>query len=130
MNPAFLGIRTEIHGVDGERPGRFYDDVVEYRVYAEQSGGSNVATWQAFKTHEEAENFRSRIPGFKPPVVLVLQKEWVETENGRYVGVSAKKFVVKGQTIEAKGRLVEWKPGWLAGYKRGPASVQNFVSGQ
>src|SRR4030042_971156 len=92
--------------------GYFYDDVLEYRVWI-HPGGDDY--FEAFATFEEAARFSEQTEGAEEPLVLVLQREYVnEPEPGRYVHVKA-------------DRLTEWRVEWLAESKRGPNSVAEFL---
>jgi len=93
--------------------GYVYDDVLEYRVWV-HPGGDDY--YRAFSTYEEAKMFSERTAKAEEPLVLVLQREHInEPEPGKYVHV-------KGD------RITEWRVEWLAGNKRGPDTIKNFLS--
>lgn len=92
--------------------GFFYDDVLEYRVWV-HSGGDD--TYRAFVTYEEAGRFFEQTERAELPLVLVLQREHVdEPEPGKYVHIKSE-------------RITEWRVEWLAGSKRGPDTISEFL---
>jgi hypothetical protein len=92
--------------------GYFYDEVLEYRVWVHPGGDD---TYRAFATFEEAEQFSKRTTGAEEPLVLVLQRESInEPAPDTYEHV-------KGD------RVTEWQVAWLAGNKRGPDSIAEFL---
>ena len=95
--------------------GRFYDDVLEYRVWCHPDDGSDY--FCAFATHDAARLYVAYNAGDNPekPLVLVRQLEWVfENEDG-----------VRGH--ETGERITEWKTEWLEGAKRTEDSVRDFL---
>ncbi len=92
--------------------GYFYDEVLEYRVWCH---GVNDGV-KAFATYEEAEKFSSKRKKAESPLVLVLQKEWVdEPEEGVLVHMKTE-------------RITEWLPEWLKEHKRtGEDTIPNFI---
>ena len=92
--------------------GYVYDEVLEYRVWI-HPGGDDYH--HAFATYEEAEKFSARRDRAEEPLVLVLQREYInEPEPGKYVHVKA-------------DRITEWRVEWLAGSKRGPDTIPDFL---
>jgi putative acetyltransferase len=92
--------------------GYVYDEVLEYRVWV-HPGGDDY--YRAFATYEDAKRFSERTERAEEPLVLVLQREHInEPEPGKYVHV-------KGD------RITEWRVEWLAGKKRGPDTIPNFL---
>jgi len=92
--------------------GYVYDEVLEYRVWV-HPGGNDY--YQAFPTYEETKHFSEQTARAEEPLVLVLQREYInEPEPGKYVHV-------KGD------RITEWRVEWLAGSKRGPDAIPNFL---
>ncbi len=92
--------------------GYVYDDVLEYRVWV-HPGGDDY--YRAFPTYEEAKRFSERTERAEEPLVLILQREHInEPEPGKYVHV-------KGD------RIAEWRVEWLAGSKRRPDTISNFL---
>ena len=104
----------------GSGAGYFYDEVLEYRVWIHpERGGEDLYDgndyFKAFSTFEEALEFSENTKGAENPLVLVLQKEWInEPEFGVF--------------IHKKGdRLTEWQVEWLKDHKRGKNSISNFL---
>lgn len=97
--------------------GYFYDDVLEYRVWiSPPEGGDDYYT--AFATFEEALSFSRRTEGAEEPLVLVLQREWIdEPETGTYI-------------VKNEHRITEWQVAWLFHNKRGPDSISHFIEGR
>ena len=92
--------------------GYVYDEVLEYRVWIHPDGDDY---YRAFATYDEAEQLAERTERAEPPLVLVLQREHInEPERGEYVHV-------KGD------RITEWQVEWLAGRKRGPDTISEFL---
>lgn len=100
--------------------GYFYDDVLEYRVWLHPDKGAERLNgdddyFVAFAQYERADAFSKKTAGAEEPLVLVRQLEWIdEPEPGHY--------------IPRKGvRVTEWQVKWLAGDKRKPQSIQEFI---
>ena len=100
--------------------GYFYDDVLEYRVWIHpEAGGEDKFDgndyFHAFATYEEAFEFSKKAKGSEDPIVLVLQKEWInEPEPGKF--------------LHKKGeRMTEWLVDWLKDHKRNKNSIPNFL---
>ena len=94
--------------------GYFYDEVLEYRVWIyPPEGGDDY--YKAFATYEEALACCKDTPTAEEPLVLILQKEWIdEPQPGQFVRMSEE-------------RLTEWKIEWLAGSKREPGAIERFL---
>lgn len=94
--------------------GYFYDDVLEYRVWINPlEGGDDY--YKAFSRYEDAEAYSKRTEGAEVPLVLVLQKEWIdEPEEGVFVP-------------QKQDRITEWQVEWLADSKRTPDSIERFL---
>ena len=100
--------------------GYFYDEVLEYRVWfhpekdAEPLNGTDDY-YVAFVQYEKEEEVSKSSKGAEEPLVLVRQYEWVnEPEPSHYVA-------------EKGNRITEWQTKWLAGNKRTPASISEFL---
>lgn len=92
--------------------GYVYDEVLEYRVWV-HPGGNDY--YHAFAIYEDAEAFSEKTEMAEEPLVLILQREHInEPEPGKYVHM-------KGY------RITEWRVEWLAGAKRGPDTIPNFL---
>jgi len=100
--------------------GYFYDDLLEYRVWFHPERGAaplngNDDYYVAFAQYERAEELSKSSMGTEKPLALVKQYEWInEPEPGHY-------FAEKGT------RITEWQVDWLAGSKRTPASISEFL---
>src|SRR5438045_1271580 len=76
--------------------------------------GAAITMWPLRNTSRR-NNFRSRAAGAESPIVLVRQLEWIsEPEHGYFIP-------------EKEERITEWQVQWLAGNKRGPNSIQEFL---
>jgi putative acetyltransferase len=98
--------------------GRFYDDVLEYRVWCHPGDGDDY--YCCFETYAEALKFsRGRHWTNKikeEPIVVVRQLEWVsEDEDGV-------------RSHETGERITEWRTEWLDGSKRTEDSVRDFLA--
>lgn len=100
--------------------GYFYDEVLEYRVWFHPEKGAEPLNgkddyYVAFAQYEKAEELSKSSKGAEEPLVLVRQYEWVDKpEPGHYVA-------------ENGNRITEWQTKWLAGNKRTPASISEFL---
>jgi hypothetical protein len=91
--------------------GYFYNDVLEYRVWVH----SNNDYFLPFSTYEHALDFSTHCSDAEEPLVLVLQKEWIdEPTPGKYIHKTG-------------SRITEWKPEWLEGNKRKSDTFQQFL---
>jgi hypothetical protein len=100
--------------------GFFYDDVLEYRVWLNPVRGASPLNggtdyFVAFAQYEMAESFSKSTRGAEEPTVLVRQYEWInEPEPGRYLRRNDE-------------RITEWQVRWLAGGKRTPTAIDDFL---
>lgn len=93
--------------------GYFYDEILEYRVWVRSSG--HDPELHTFATYKEAEHFSQLDPDAEPPVVLVLQREYIdEPTQGHYKHVR-------------KERIAEWQPDWLRGNRNTGDNVRKFL---
>ena len=94
--------------------GYFYDDVLEYRVWVYEDGNLEC---HSFETYEDALSFSKMYKAAEQPVVLVLQKEYIdEQEPGEYVHIK-------------RERLAEWRTEWLDKGNRGShARIPGFLA--
>ncbi|PHI18078.1 GCN5 family acetyltransferase [Lewinellaceae bacterium SD302] len=101
--------------------GYLWDEVLEYRVWCHPELGAKDEFdgddyFYSFETYEEAKKFSENNPGTESPLVLILQREYVDepTEN---------KFI-----LVKEERLTEWKCEWLSRAKRSKSVVEEFFS--
>jgi hypothetical protein len=100
--------------------GYFYDNVLEYRVWLHPDRGATPLNgdedyFVAFAQYERAEAFSKTTAGAEQPIVLVRQREWIaEPMPGKF-------------HAEKGDRVTEWRVKWLAGNKRGPETIANFL---
>ena len=95
--------------------GYFYDDVLEYRVWINPPEGGDDY-YKAFPTFEEGLAYSKSTLGAEEPLVLVLQREWIdEPQPGNYVRKNGE-------------RLTEWKVDWLEGSKRSAEAIDRFLA--
>ncbi|WP_226895412.1 hypothetical protein [Luteolibacter marinus] len=112
VSPAKVGSYPSMVGKGG---GYFYDEVLEYRVRVDSDQGDGSHFVRNFATYAEAVEFARKTPGAGKPLVLVMQKEWInEPQPGKF---EPRKEV----------RLTEWQVEWLAGSKRLPDSIEVFL---
>jgi putative acetyltransferase len=103
--------------------GRFYDQVLEYRVWCHPERGApdeyeGEDYFYAFETYEEALRFSQDTPGAEVPLVLVKQLEWIdEPSPGKYIHKKVK-------------RIAEWQVSWLEKSKREEGSIEAFLRKQ
>jgi hypothetical protein len=111
-DPARVGMYPGLAGSGG---GYFYDDVLEYRVWVHPDGGGDDG-YRAFATFEQASAFSQKTDGAEPPLVLVLQREWIDEPK-------------TGEFIQKKGeRITEWQVEWLKEGKRNSDSISKFMA--
>jgi len=92
--------------------GYVYDEVLEYRVWMNADGDDY---YYAFATYEDAKDFSEKTERAEKPLVLVLQHEHInEPEPGKFEHVTG-------------DRVTEWRVEWLAGNKRRPDTIANFL---
>jgi hypothetical protein len=93
---------------------------LEYRVWVyPESGGEDLFEgddyFLSFDTYEKAFDFSEKNKGTEEPLVLVLQKEWInEPKSNHFVQMKGK-------------RIAEWKVNWLKGRKRNKDSITRFL---
>ena len=101
--------------------GYFYDDVLEYRVWLHPENGAarlngEADYFAAFAQYEPADAFSTITAGAEKPIVLVRQREWIaEPTPGTF-------------HAERGERITEWRVKWLAGNKREPSTINNFLA--
>jgi hypothetical protein len=92
--------------------GYYYDEVLEYRVWVH----SDKDYFLPFSTYEKALDFSTHCTDAEEPLVLVLQKEWIdEPEPEIYIHKTG-------------SRITEWRPEWLPGNKRSEYSIHNLLN--
>lgn len=117
INPALVGTYP---GPAKAGAGYFYDEVLEYRVWLHPEDGAeplagNEDYFAAFAKYEKALAFSKSRRGAEPPLVLVRQRESIdEPTPGTFEWVKEE-------------RVTEWNPEWLAGARREPDSIPNFL---
>src|SRR3954469_1757551 len=90
--------------------GRFFDEVLEYRVWLSPAKGAQSLAdgndyFFAFASYENALAFSRKTEGAEEPLALIRQYEWIdEPSPGKYE-------VKRGE------RLTEWKVAWLENSK-------------
>jgi putative acetyltransferase len=93
--------------------GYFYDEVLEYRVWINPPEGDDY--YKAFIRYEDALEFSRQTLGGEEPIVLILQKQWVdEPEPGI--------FIVRNEV-----RITEWRVEWLSNSKRESGAIERFL---
>lgn len=101
--------------------GYVWDAVLEYRVWCYPALGAEDACegsdyYYAFADFAEAEAFARSTAGAKPPLALVLQREYIdEPEPGQYVHI-------------AKERITEWPVAFLSRPRRTAATIPDFMA--
>ena len=101
--------------------GYFYDEVLEYRVWLHPDQGAAPLNgdqdyFATFAQYERAAAFSKTTAGAEQPIVLVRQREWIaEPTPGQF-------------HAESGERVTEWRVKWLAGNKRGPKTISNFLA--
>ena len=81
--------------------GHFYDDVLEYRVWINPPEGGDDY-YHAFARYEDALSFSRKTLGAEEPLVLILQKQWIdEPEPGAFF-------------VQNEDRITEWQVQWLS----------------
>ena len=94
--------------------GYFYDDVLEYRVWINPPAGGDDY-YKAFARYEDALTFSRNTPRSEEPVVLILQKQWIdEPEHGVFF-------------VRNEERITEWRVEWLTNSKRTPGAIERFI---
>ena len=101
--------------------GYVWDAVLEYRVWcypslgaADECDGSDY--YYAFDNYDEAEIFAQSTAGARPPLALVLQREYIdEPEPGKYIH-------------KVEERIAEWPVAFLSRPRRTPETIPNFMA--
>ena len=113
VDPAKVGTYPALTKAGG---GRFYDEVLEYRVWVHPDEGDDC--FYVFASCEEAAKFSAATRGAEPALVLVIQRKWInEPEPGRF-------------EAKAGERITEWQIEWLQGNKRRPDTISRFLKGR
>lgn len=101
--------------------GYVWDEVLEYRVWCHPENGAEDLEngddyYYAFSNYEEAQEFSSKINGTEEPIVLILQKEYIdEPEIDKYIHVKEE-------------RITEWRVDWLKRPRRTENTIPDFLS--
>ncbi|HKG62044.1 MAG TPA: hypothetical protein VKB05_19960 [Pyrinomonadaceae bacterium] len=94
--------------------GYFYDDVLEYRVWMNPPEGGDDY-YQAFAQYEDALAFSKKVPGAEKPLVLILQRQWIdEPTPGEF-------------HVQNEDRITEWRVEWLCNSRRMPGAIERFL---
>jgi len=94
--------------------GYFYDDVLEYRVWINPPEGGDDY-YRAFARYEDALAFSKKTLGAEEPLVLILQKQWIdEPKPGEFL-------------VQNEERITEWRVEWLSNSRRIPGSIERFL---
>jgi putative acetyltransferase len=94
--------------------GYFYDDVLEYRVWINPPEGGDDY-YKPFARFEDAAEFFQKTLGAEEPLVLILQRQWIdEPQPGVFV-------------VHSEERITEWRVEWLANSKRSSGSIERFL---
>ena len=101
--------------------GYVWDAVLEYRVWCyprlgavDEFEGSDY--YYAFETFEEAETFSQSTAGARPPLALVLQREYIdEPEPGNYIH-------------KTEQRVTEWPVAFLSRPRRTAETIPKFLA--
>lgn len=94
--------------------GYFYDDVLEYRVWINPPEGGDDY-YRAFARYEDALEFSKNTSGAEDPLVLILQKQWIdEPEPGKFF-------------VRDEDRVTEWRVEWLRDGKRETGTIERFM---
>jgi hypothetical protein len=92
--------------------GYFYDEVLEYRVWINVPEGDDY--YKAFARYEDALEFSKNTEGAEEPLVLILQKQWIdEPEPGKFF-------------VRTEDRITEWRVEWLSNGKREPGAIRKI----
>lgn len=112
IEPSMVGEYLALAKAGG---GYVWDEVLEYRVWCHPKDGGDDY-YYAFETHGEALAFAEGNLEAEEPLVLILQREWLdEPEPGGY----------EHKTGE---RIAEWLPEWLSRPKRTDRTIPDFLS--
>lgn len=92
--------------------GYFYDDVLEYRVWAKEDGELNC---YSFVRYDDAHKFSRSNKNAEPPLVLVRQLEYIgELHEGDFKHIKEE-------------RITEWQTEWLRGNRGTAAQIPQFL---
>ena len=107
VDPGSVGTYPVLTNCGG---GLFYDEVLEWRVWMYKA--MDATGCFTFASYEEALEYAETTSGAEPPLVLVLQREWIdEPTSGTYVHHQGE-------------RIAEWKPEWLLKGPRKPGDIE------
>ena len=101
--------------------GYVWDEILEYRVWCHPENGAEDLEngddyYYAFSNFDEAKEFSENNNGTEEPLVLILQKEYIdEPEIGKYIHIKEK-------------RIAEWRVEWLTRSKRTENTILDFLS--
>ena len=101
--------------------GLVWDEVLEYRIWCHpERGAPDLADgsdyFEAFASYSEALDFSQRTRGAEAPLVLILQREYIdEPEPGKYVHVKEE-------------RITEWPIEFLRRSRRTTDTIPDFLS--
>ena len=98
--------------------GYVWDEVLEYRVWCSPGLGAEdgADSFYAFASFAEAEAAANEVPGAGAPVVLVLQREYIdESEDGVYRHVK-------------RERVTEWPVEFLTRPRRDERTIPDFLA--
>ena len=92
-----------------------WDEVLEYRVWC-HPGGGRPDFFRPFETYESALAFSNETLGAERPLVLVLQREYIdEPSPGEYLHVKQE-------------RITEWHTDHLRRPRRNAETIPSFLS--
>lgn len=101
--------------------GYVWDAVLEYRVWCCPAAGAPDEDhgndyYFAFANYPRALRFSREYPGADPPLVLILQREYIdEPKRGRYIHIKRR-------------RMTEWPVEFLSRPRRTKATIPDFLS--
>ncbi len=117
-NPALVGSYDALARSGG---GFVWDAVLEYRVWCYPRDGADDLDdgsdyYYAFADYREAEAFARETAGARPPLALVLQREYIdEPEPGHYVH-------------RREERITEWPVEFLHRPRRTESTIPDFMA--
>lgn len=97
--------------------GYFYDEVLEYRVWVYPKNEEETY-FHPFENYPSALAFSLKTEEAKKPVVLVLQKEYIDEPSEGFF-----------KTIKQE-RITEWLVDWLPNSKRKENTLEQFIQQQ
>ena len=93
--------------------GYFYDEVLEYRVWIYSPNEEDH--FYPFEDFESAKDFELKTKYAQEPLVLILQKEYIDEPE-------------KGNLLKIKEeRITEWQVEWLENSKRTENNLDEFI---